>query len=721
MENKSTLKDIIRSAEELSSEPGGNILSSIAAEEKTETEGETAEKKPVAEEKKEEDLPRIKRESPVKLILIILLCISLALLGCAFAYIQLSDNLANVQQGDGLVRLDKTRAPWFTLSDNTISLDPSYEGALPEKLDIPDYFEETPVYSISDNGFKGCEGIKQVTLGEKLTEIGKGAFAQCAALESFSAKNIEEIKSDTFSGCTALEAVVAPKVRVVYPNAFFGCESLRSFLSEELISIGNNGFEGCASLETVNTNKIEKYGKRAFALCAALPNVYIADGAVLGEECFMGATSLKSVTYAGKAELSKAVFKDSGLEEIALPKGEAKILESMFEGCDSIKKAELPEEITSIGKNAFKNCEGLEILTVPKSVKKLGEGAFEGCISLVSIKLEAQIKSLPKRLFKGCDVIQTAVLPEKLQVIGEEAFMNCSYMPMVNIPFGVTEIGERAFSGCTYLERATLPTGITAVGAEAFADCASLKAFDFPTTVTSIGEGVLRGCSSLEVLGIYADTDEFTAIMTEGCTSLKKIVTSNFSTKYAAVDGVLFNADKTTLLIYPAAKGVAEYILPDTVMTVDSYAFKGCDLQSVDINNAEMVMMNAFEGCNSLHTVVADNVYLVGYGAFLDCTSLYSVTFSPELSEIGGLAFSGCPILRSITLPKAADISDDSFESSTVIEYFEKDEPEDTGAIEDTDETEPIREELTSPEDTTDIPSEESDLIDTNGIVTGNE
>ena len=56
----------------------------------------------------------------------------------------------------------------------------------------------------------------------------------------------------------------------------------------------------------------------------------------------------------------------------------------VFENCVSITSLTLPEGLTSIGPNAFKNCKFFEI-TIPESVVSIGAEAFNGCSRLRSV------------------------------------------------------------------------------------------------------------------------------------------------------------------------------------------------------------------------------------------------------------------------------------------------------------------------------------------------
>lgn len=51
---------------------------------------------------------------------------------------------------------------------------------------------------------------------------------------------------------------------------------------------------------------------------------------------------------------------------------------------------------TSIGKNAFRNCENLKSITIPESISSIGEAAFISCWKLKSIAIPEGVMSIDK-------------------------------------------------------------------------------------------------------------------------------------------------------------------------------------------------------------------------------------------------------------------------------------------------------------------------------------
>ena len=85
-----------------------------------------------------------------------------------------------------------------------------------------------------------------------------------------------------------------------------------------------------------------------------------------------------------------------------------------FEGC------------TFIGANAFANCESLQRAEIPDNITDISLYAFSGCNSLTSVKL-----------------------PETLTHIGTNCFSNCTFLAELTVPASVQSIDARGLS-CGY-------------------------------------------------------------------------------------------------------------------------------------------------------------------------------------------------------------------------------------------------------------------------------
>ena len=123
---------------------------------------------------------------------------------------------------------------------------------------------------------------------------------------------------------------------------------------------------------------------------------------------------------------------------------------------------------------------------------------------------------------------------------------------------------------------------------------------------------------------------------------------------FSSVDGVLYNKEKTKLLLCPEAKKSVS--IPNTVKEIDEYAFDGCkNIKNIQLPNSVTSIGNsAFHNCRSLTSITIPNsVTSIGDGAFYNCTSLTSITIPNSVTSIGSVTFESCISLTSIAIPNS--------------------------------------------------------------------
>ncbi len=101
------------------------------------------------------------------------------------------------------------------------------------------------------------------------------------------------------------------------------------------------------------------------------------------------------------------------------------------------------------------------------------------------------------------------------------------------------------------------------------------KKIVIPEGITEI-DCRLSQCENLETLEIPASVDTINDFGFLGCKSLKEVNVAEGNESFSSADGVLFNKDKTELLVYPAAKTEDTFTIPETVEVIGLGAFGDC-------------------------------------------------------------------------------------------------------------------------------------------------
>ena len=150
-----------------------------------------------------------------------------------------------------------------------------------------------------------------------------------------------------------------------------------------------------------------------------------------------------------------------------------------FYNCDSLTSAVIPDSVTSIGYRAFSNCRNLTKLIIPDSVTSIEFEAFFGCSSLMEIVIPDSVTSIGRYAFSGCSSLTEVVIPNSVISIGESVFAVCRSLIEVIIGNSVTSIGNNAFYNCSGLTEVIIGNSVTSIGSSAFYNCSSLRSVTF--------------------------------------------------------------------------------------------------------------------------------------------------------------------------------------------------------------------------------------------------
>ena len=228
----------------------------------------------------------------------------------------------------------------------------------------------------------------------------------------------------------------------------------------------------------------------------------------------------------------------------------------------------------------------------------------------------------------------------------------------------VTMIEVDCFNGCENLKSVKIPESVTVIEDYSFYHCKNLESITIPKNVKNIGFQAFCGCFKLEEVTIPASVNEIEAFAFEGCNSMKAFHVAKENQYYKDEDGILFDIEGKTLIVYPSAKEGTSYTVPDGCTRVDDYAFMGCThLESINIDNITELGEDAFYYCTSLKNIrVPDTITKFEGSVFGNCSSLESIQMPAKLESIGSGCFYSCFMLKEIEIPETVTaIFDNAF------------------------------------------------------------
>ena len=192
--------------------------------------------------------------------------------------------------------------------------------------------------------------------------------------------------------------------------------------------------------------------------------------------------------------------KKRSIESVVIPDTVTKIEENAYRDYDNLKSVTIPNSVTEICSDAFSS-NYLKHLFIPASVRKIDPEAFSFCHNLV---LEVAPDN-PTYKMRGGHLVTKK---DNVLVIGNSKEL---------IPNTVTEIGERAFfCRSEELEEVVIPDSVKKIGKNAFCACADLANVVIPDSVTEIGSGAFDECYSLSEIHLPASLRKLDLAFDEG-------------------------------------------------------------------------------------------------------------------------------------------------------------------------------------------------------------
>lgn len=509
-----------------------------------------------------------------------------------------------------------TVADWLSIEFGDSFFDSSndtklyIDGTLVSNLVIPEGITDIPA-----RVFFNYKRLTSVEIPESVKTIGSDAF-NCGLLYAEFKGDAPTIGSRSFGSTGYLNGTA-----IYYHTGTTGWTSPK----------WNDYYASCLEIDNYNTldeNNCNAQGI-LFTLNPTAKTATVGNGsssnnnsgyygAQMGAVVIPDTVIKDGVTYQVIGISQRAFYRNSHVTSVTIGANVSSVIPSAFAGCTSLK-----EIIVDSGNQYFCSCEGVLYdigklylyvypaqkadisFTVPETVKTIGQYAFYDNSYLTSIVVGKNVTSIYSEAFCGLPKLSKITLPfigtsEKNSgnfgtvfggsnpyndnnpihsdvlkyvtilggVLSSYSFQNCSSIEELTLPAVPSELPYACFSGCSQLKKLTfaqigattqdgalvLPEGIESIEGSAFSGCKNITSVTLPATLTELSNDAFRG-SGIRAFQVPSGN-------------------KNFSTDQW---GVLYNADKTELIQYPAGRPWPYYNVLDTATRVGDSAFYDCD------------------------------------------------------------------------------------------------------------------------------------------------
>ena len=426
------------------------------------------------------------------------------------------------------------------------------------------------VTRIESHAFFDCTGLTSITIPESVMSIGSAAFAGCNSLVSVgpsgSGCSIEygwtdHIPDNAFSSSSIRYVAIPSSVSEIRNMAFSDCGMLRK------VFYGGTQSQWSGVILYGGNDSLSD-ADRSYGYQKEMRPVLASGTCGNGTSYALDLTGCLTISGSGEVNYR---FSDTDFyncfNTVVIEPGVIGIGEWAFSLCEPVANVTLPTSLSSIGRYAFQSTSLMSVV-IPGSVKSIGEGAFNACIGMRDVTISEGVTSIGREAFCQCHCMTVMTIPASVTYIGEHAFENCAnlaafevsndnpaYCAIDGVLFdkGVSTLTCFPIGKSEVSSSYTIPSGVTSIEAFAFWGCSGLTSLTIPASVTRIGEYAFSNCNGLRSAGPIgsACNIEFGWIYT---------IPSRCFT------------DCWTL---------TELTLPESVATIEEFAFAGCNLANV--------------------------------------------------------------------------------------------------------------------------------------------
>ncbi len=483
-----------------------------------------------------------------------------------------------------------------------------------------------------------------ITIPERVTKIGEGAFA-----------NVEGLKT----------IIIPSTVTIIETGAFRNNPTVETVIMQEkdghgVEHIGAYAFMECPNLTTVQMpNTVKEMRSQAFYYCMNLRNINLSTGL----------DTIYNYTFAGCRNLTN----------VQLPEGIINVKDFAFGGCTNLETIEISSSVNSIAGTAFSNCNKLNNIKIDPENKSLelkngillgNDGKemiiiLEEAINNNTFTIPDTVATLRElQINRYNNIITTIEIPESVTSIEARFFPNSvtkvillGDKPNYEIYNDAIYSKETADTDITMIRyygsdaTVNIKEGTKIIAQYCFNDKSLIKQINFPNSLEQISFLALNGCKSLKsiTLGENVNQLDSTSIYGSGIEEIKLDANNQY---YSIREGAICNGEKVNALYN---KNGDIFISPIKVLgTIKTYEIPANTKEIINGQEVEtkvtQIKQYAFHGQTKMDSIIIPNTVEKIEGSFNYCDSLLKIEIPNSVKEIYSSCFSNCINLKEIII-----------------------------------------------------------------------
>lgn len=295
------------------------------------------------------------------------------------------------------------------------------------------------VESIGAAAFRNCRNLKEITLPRTLRVLESTVFSNCQDLENvyILSDKLSEIPDDTFFRCSRLKEFSIPEsVTSLGKAVFYYTSNLSTLIIPSGVSkIGSECFAASGITSIDIPDVVTELPGAMFSGCRNLKAIKLPKNlSSLSERMFSGCHSLEKIVIpTGVTTIPSACFYDCfSLADVDFPPYISFIGSDSFIRCSELKTVNIPQGTTIIYAEAFYDC-SINELSLPSTLREVGGWAF-GLGDIKELTLPIALEKIGSYAFDDVILEKVICLNPTPAICEENAFKNETYYGTLSVP-----------------------------------------------------------------------------------------------------------------------------------------------------------------------------------------------------------------------------------------------------------------------------------------------